>query len=53
MPRWKTLSRETYCFALGLLNQKLGEFASFQSCHQVTGSLGMLGLLDQKVPLLP
>ena len=53
MPRLKTLRSETYCFGLGLRNQKLGEFISFQSCQSITGVFGIVGLLDQKLPLLP
>src|SRR4051812_14388838 len=53
MPLWKTFSNPTYCFGLGFEYQKLGELTSFQSCQSTTGSLGILGFCDQKVPLLP
>src|SRR5215208_2162355 len=53
MPALNTRRSRTYCFALGFRYQKLGEFTSFQSCHQITGSFGMVGCVVQKVPLLP
>jgi hypothetical protein len=52
-PLSKALRSFTYCFGFGLWNQKVGEFISFQSCQSITGSFGIDGLLDQKVPLLP